>query len=191
MRYEERLHPHKQSLKGLHTSMKCFQGYTLISEAFKGYTLIEILITLTIIGLIFTFGYVNFREFSQRQALTGVARSIKGDLRLAQEWALAGNKPATANCTPNPPNLLNGYYFRRNSSTNYIIEANCSGGTPSQVKSVDMPTDIVLTSFSVNPILFKVLGEGTNITGSATITLTQTSTGNTRVITISQGGEIK
>ncbi len=154
----------------------------------KGYTLIEILITLTIIGLIFSFGYVSFRDFSQRQALTGVARSIKGDLRLAQELALSGNKP-TPSC--DSPNLLNGYYFRRNSNTNYTIEANCTGGAPSQVKTVNMPVDIVLTSFSVNPILFKILGEGTNITGSATITLTQTSSGNTRVITISQGGEIK
>jgi prepilin-type N-terminal cleavage/methylation domain-containing protein len=154
----------------------------------KGYTLIEILITLTIIGLIFGFGYVSFREFSQRQALTGIARSIKGDLRLAQELALAGKKPTGANC--NTPNILNGYYFRRNSNTNYTIEANCSGGIM-QVKSVNMPADITLTSLSLNPLLFKILGEGTNITGSATVTLTQVSTGKTRIITVTQGGEIK
>ncbi len=157
----------------------------------KGYTLVEILITLTIVGLIFGFGYVSFREFSQRQALTGAARSIRGDLRLAQEFALSGKKPSTVNC--DSPNILNGYYFRRNSAANYTIEANCSGGSSAQeiVKSVNIPAGIVLTSFSVNPLLFKVLGEGTNITGSATITITQTGTGNTRAVIVTQGGEIK
>jgi prepilin-type N-terminal cleavage/methylation domain-containing protein len=157
----------------------------------NGYTLIEILITLTIIGLIFGFGYVSFREFSRRQALTSAARSIKGDLRLAQELALSGNKPTMEiNC--NSPYVLNGYYFRRNSATNYTIEPSCSGGAvTTPTKSVNMPVDIVITSLSVNPILFKILGEGNNITDSATITLTQTSTGKTGTITITSGGEIK
>jgi prepilin-type N-terminal cleavage/methylation domain-containing protein len=154
----------------------------------RGYTLLEILITLTIIGLIFGFGYVGFREFSQRQALTGLARSIKGDLRLAQELALAGKKPDDIKC--DSPQVLNGYYFRRNSNANYTIEASCSGGT-SEIKSVNLPADINFTSLSINPILFKILGEGNNISDSATITLTQINTGNTGTITITSGGEIK
>jgi prepilin-type N-terminal cleavage/methylation domain-containing protein len=158
------------------------------TKAYSAYTLIEILITLTIIGIIFSFGYVSFREFSQRQALTGLARNIKGDLRLAQEMALAGKKPEETEC--DSPNLLNGYYFRRNSDTNYTIEASCSGGNR-EVKNVDIPAEITISSPTPNPILFKVLGEGTNITGSTTITLTQAGTGNTGIITITQGGEIK
>ena len=36
------------------------------------YTLIEILVALTIVGLIFGIGYVNFRDFARRQALAGI-----------------------------------------------------------------------------------------------------------------------
>ena len=154
----------------------------------RGYTLIEILVALTIIGLIFSFGYVSFREFSRRQALVGQVRSIQGDLRLAQGMALAGQKPDDANC--NSPNLLGGYYFRRISNTSYSIEADCTAGT-SVIKSVNLPADITISSPSPNPILFKILGQGTNVSGSATITITQVSTGRTSVVTVTDGGEIK
>ncbi|KKU04148.1 MAG: type II secretory pathway protein LspH [Candidatus Woesebacteria bacterium GW2011_GWC2_47_16] len=171
-------------------------GYTLIRtllrrnlvNVYAAYTLIEILVALTIIGLIFGIGYVNFRDFARRQALSGTARSVMGDLRLAQEQALAGNKPASVFC--DPPNRLNGYNMRVNSASTYQIEAACSGGNVVS-KSVTMPANISISTPSPNPILFKILGEGTNLSADATITLTQAGTSNTRGITVTQGGEIK
>jgi prepilin-type N-terminal cleavage/methylation domain-containing protein len=155
----------------------------------NGYTFIEILVALTLVALVFGIGYVNFRDFSRRQALVGVARSIMGDLRLAQEQALSGKKPASLVC--NPPNLLDGYNFRVVSAQNYVLEASCTGGTV-QTKSVTIPSDISMSTPSPNPILFKVLGKGTNITDpSATLILTQAQTSYTRTITITLGGEIK
>jgi prepilin-type N-terminal cleavage/methylation domain-containing protein len=183
--------PNKLKISKNKIQKSLFENWSLKighSSYLAGYTLIEILITLTIIGLIFGFGYISFREFSQRQALSGLARSIKGDLRLAQESALAGKKPSGINC--NSPNLLNGYYFQRVSSTNYTLGASCSAGTI-ESKSVNLPADVTMSSFSPNPIIFKVLGQGTNISGSTIITLTQISSGNTRTITITDGGEIK
>jgi len=155
----------------------------------KGYTLIEILVGLTIVALIFAIGYVNFRDFSRRQALVGYARTIKGDLRVAQESALAGKKPADIFC--DPPSVLNSYYFNVVSASNYQITASCSGGNVI-VKDVTLPSDVAI-SISTNPVLFKILGEGTNVPSATptTITLTQAGTGNTRVITITSGGEIK
>ena len=154
----------------------------------KGYTFIEILVALTIVGLIFGIGYVNFRDFARRQALTGMARSVMGDLRLAQGQALSGKKPSAAVC--NSPNKLNGYNFRVNSASSYQIEAACSGGNI-VTKSVTLPADISISTPSPNPILFKILGEGTNLSANATITLTQAGTSNTRVVTVTSGGEIK
>ena len=153
-----------------------------------GYTLLEILVSLTVIGLLFSLGFVNFRDFSRRQALLGVARSVKGEIRLTQERALSGRKPADPSC--NSPNTLDGYNFRVVSANNYTIEASCTGGTVS-VKSVDLPPDVSISTPSPNPILFKVLGQGTNIPAEATLTLTQAETGNTQVITIGAGGEVK
>src|SRR3972149_11768986 len=147
----------------------------------SAYTLIEILVALTIVGLIFGIGYVGSRDFSRRQALAGTARSMVGDLRLAQEQALSGKKPADIFC--NDPNRLNGYDFRVTGATTYVLEANCTGGVV-QTKSVSLPTDVALSTPSPNPITFKILGQGTNIPATATITLTQTGTSNSRAIIV-------
>ena len=154
------------------------------------YTLIEILVGITIIGLIFGFGFVSFREFSRRQALTGASKQIVGDLRLAQGEAAAGKKPDDIKCTG--VNLLNGYYFRVSGASSYEIQVNCSGGDV-DVKTVNLPGDILIAAPSPNPVLFKALGQGTNIDQgeSATLTLTQAGTGSVTTITISSVGEIK
>lgn len=120
--------------------------------------------------------------------MLGVARSVKGEIRLTQEQALSGRKPDDASC--NSPNTLNGYNFRVVSANNYTIEASCTGGTVI-MKSIDLPPDVNISTPSPNPILFKVLGQGTNISAKVTLTLTQAETGNTQVITIGIGGEVK
>lgn len=155
----------------------------------KGYTLIEILVGLTIVGLIFGIGYVNFRDFSRRQALVGYARIVKGDLRIAQESALAGKKPSDVFC--DTPNTLSSYYFNRISGSTYRIVASCTGGDII-VKEVVLPSDVSI-SISSNPVVFRILGLGTNVpeVTPTTITLTQAATGSTRIITVTSGGEIK
>ena len=165
------------------------QKPTAYSKPNSAYTFIEILVALTIIGLIFGIGYVSFRDFSRRQALSGAARSIKGDLRLAQEQAISGQKPADIFC--DSPNTLNGYYFNRISATNYRLVATCSGGNVI-TKDVNIASDISI-SVNQNPVVFKVLAQGTNVPQAtpAVITLTQAGTSNTATITITSTGEIK
>lgn len=160
-----------------------------IKKNAKGYTLIELLIGLSIIGIIFSFGFVSFREFSRRQALNGAKKILIGQLRVAQELALSGEKPNDPFC--NSPNSLKGYNFRAVSNINYTIEASCTGGDV-ETKNTLLDGDITISAPSTNPILFKVLGQGTNIdTDDTTITLTQTITGNTREIVITKSGEIQ
>lgn len=153
------------------------------------YTLIEILVGLTIIGLIFAVGYVNFRDFSRRQAVAGAGKQIQGNLRLAQGLALAGQKPDDIKC--NDPNLLNGYNFRV-SASGYTLEASCTGGTVVN-KDVVLPSGITVSIPSPNPIFFKILGQGTNIPAgtSVDLTLTQSRTNNKFTVTVSAAGEIK
>ncbi|MFC1625463.1 Tfp pilus assembly protein FimT/FimU [Patescibacteria group bacterium] len=156
----------------------------------KGYTLIEILISLTIISILFGIGYVSFRDFSRRQAIQGASKNIIGDLRLTQELALSGEKPSSLNCETS--HSLNGYYFRVSVDGNsYSIEAFCTGGVVEK-KTVNLAEGLSFSTTSPNPILFKVLGEGTNINGSyATITLNQENTENTVIVTVGKEGEIK
>lgn len=162
----------------------------------SGYTLIEILVGLTIIGLLFGLGYVNFRDFSRRQSISGAAKKIQGDLALTQQLALSGQKPDDAKC--NSPNLLSSYDFSIVSSSNpaqYIIQANCSGGIVNNpyYKEVSLPADLSLSSDSLSTISFKVLGSGTNIEDGSrvTLTLSQTGTNNTVSIVVESGGNIQ
>ena len=158
----------------------------------SGYTLIEILVSLTIIGLLFGIGYVNFRDFSRRQAIAGAAKKIQGDLNLTQQLALSGQKPDDINC--NPPNLLSGYNFKIIPPSEYVIEANCTGSSTAVIyKNVALSSDIIISSDSLTTISFKVLGQGTNIVqgGSVVLTLTQSQTKNKFDITIGAGGNIQ
>lgn len=157
----------------------------------SGFTLIEILVGLTIIGLLFGVGYVNFRDFSRRQAIAGAAKLLQGDLRLAQQQASSGQKPDDINC--NDPNTLTGYFFNVVSSSEYTIFAGCSAGYSLILsKDVTLPPGISIAS-TQNPILFKVLGAGTNIPqgSTITITLTQEATNNISTISVGSGGEIQ
>lgn len=152
-----------------------------------GYTLIEILVGMSIIGLIFNFGYISYRDFARRQALLGSARRLEADLRLAQEQALSGKKPSSTACSEE--GSLNGYDFYVDSSTSYVIQANCTGGLVDD-KNAQISSGISLTA-NPNRFTFKVIGKGTSLSGSAIITLTQTATGNTQTIMVSPEGEIK
>lgn len=156
----------------------------------SAYTLIEILVVLTIIGFLFGFSYVNFRDFSRRQSLMGAAKNLQGDIRLVQEQALAGQKPNHFFC--NSPNLLDSYGFYVVSVNEYKVQAFCTGGTV-QIKDVIMPSDISISTPTVNPVKFKAIGQGTNIpeNSSVSITLTQKVTGNQVTINIGSGGQIQ
>lgn len=152
-----------------------------------GYTLIEILVSLTIVGLIFSFGYVNFRDFSRRQAVSSAIKMIQGDLRLAQGNAITGQKPDACGATK----TLNSYSLRVVSDGQYVIEANC-GVTPAPiVKDVSLPPGITISPIPAT-LEFKVLGQGTNVgTTDWTLTIIQAGAGNTATVTVTSGGEIK
>jgi len=153
----------------------------------QGFTLIEVLISLTIIGLLFGFGFVSFRDYSRRQQLVSVARTIKGELRLVQSKASAGEKPASCNGA----NTLSSYSFQIINSISYKVAANCLAGNV-DIKTENLPDGISMSPAS-GTISFKVLGQGTNITagGSFVITFTQAGTNNTSLVTVTAGGEIK
>lgn len=152
----------------------------------RGYTLIEVLIVLSVMGVLFGIGYAGYRDFSRRQEISGIAKSIEGNLRKAQQNALSGVKPDVLVCKSQ---TLVGYDFYMVSGSEYQIRANCTGGY-AVVLDVNLPASEMI-SMEDNPILFNVLGNGTNITGSTVITVTQTATGQTVQITVGSGGDIQ
>lgn len=160
----------------------------------SGYTLIEILVSLSIIAILFTFGYSSYRDFGRRQALAGVAGQVQGDLRLAQQMAITGQKPTDGSC-----GTLDGIRFGIYTGTQYRLRAQCNGAAGFIFKDVTLPGDFTIATrgpvppnpATPNPIIFNVLGRGTNIvSGSGYIDITQTSTGRVATITIDYGGNI-
>lgn len=150
-----------------------------------GYTLIEILVTLTIVGILFGFGYASFRDFARRQQVAGITKQIQGDLRLAQQMALSGQKPVSGCST------LSGIRFRIDSAASYLLEYMCAGVAISpSIKNVNL-SGVLFSSPLPSPIQFNVLGNGNSLGADELITLVQTGTNNTATVTVTKGGEIK
>lgn len=158
----------------------------------SGFTLIELMVVMLIMSLLFGLGFTNFRDFQRRQILEGAVRAVKGDLRYAQELALAGRKPdnpAGNSCTT-ADSVLHGYQLTRTSSGSYVIEALCAIGVP--IKSVVLDSEVEMNSIGTeDKILFKSVTGGISQDSSVAITLTFTEAGvSDRVITVSPAGEI-
>jgi len=153
----------------------------------KGYTLIELLITLAIMSILFGLGFISFRNYSRIQVLRSFTRKIRSDLSLAREKAISGEKPIDVEC--NGTNRLDGYYLRVTADQSYVVEAVCSGGTV-VVKTVPSENGLSI-GIPENPIFFKALSKGTNLSSDMQITITQPSTGNTSSVLVTQSGEIK
>jgi prepilin-type N-terminal cleavage/methylation domain-containing protein len=150
----------------------------------KGYTIVEILISMAIIGTIFTLGYVGFRDFSRRQILSAAQSMIIDDLHLAREQAIAGKKPA--DCTGS----LNGYSFQV-LTDGYEVVADCSI-SDAAIKQVSLSEGLTLDLPTPNPIIFKPIGVGTNVdkTAEAIITINQVITQNKSYVSVSSTGEV-
>lgn len=150
----------------------------------KGYTLIELLVVITISVIIFSVGIAGYREFSRRQALTGVLKQVKADLRLAQQLALTGQKPSGVTC-----NSLDSYTFTSTGST-YQLIAKCINPAviTSAIKTVDMPVN---TTISTGTVVFKILGQGTSLDNPLTFTITNSTAGTTGTVIVGTGGDIQ
>lgn len=156
------------------------KGYTLMR--FKGYTLIELLVGISIVLIIFSVGFASYREFSRRQALVGILKQVKADLRLAQQLSLTGQKPSGVTCA-----TLVGYKFFRSDSLNYKLIADCTNADH-EIKNVVMPEN---TTISAGSVTFKVLGQGTDLTSPLTFTITNTTAATSGTVTVGIGGDIQ
>lgn len=150
----------------------------------SAFTLIELLVSVTITIILFSIGFVSFREFSRRQVLTGAVKTVVSDLRLAQQLSFSGEKPDGVVCSQ----LLSYNFVVVNAST-YRILAVCENANHI-VKEVVVGSDIGISASS-STTSFKVLGLGTNLSATNTITITHSPTSRNQAITIGVAGDIK
>jgi len=146
--------------------------------------LVEILVTISIVGILSTIGIATYISFNRDQLLIQTARKVVEDLRLAQSLATNHQKPTTEECT-----TLQGYVFKVNGNS-YDIYASCYPTSPADpVKSGSVPVNFSVTSFT--QVEFKVLKQGIILTPADQNTLTISGFGGKqRVITIGKAGDI-
>ena len=159
-----------------------------IPQALKGrspisaFTLIELLVIISIIGLLFTLGLAAYNNFNRRQLVDQATQELENNLRLAQSKAMAGQKPE--GCT----GTLLGYRVENlvspEGDSYYTISAACS-------QSVVIGTYTLSTGLSLTgpgSVLFKVLGQGTDVDQTATFNVS--GFGKTNEVKVGVAGEI-
>lgn len=151
-----------------------------------GFTLFELIVSITILALLFVGGYTGYSEFARRQLLTNTYNEIKTNVNLAKQLSLAGKKPN--NCT----GTFLGYTVSF-SQISYTIAPKCAISSGSEAKTVTVPQGLTLTLTTPpsGEILFKALGQGTDLAQDATLQLNHTVTGNTRSLTITKRGVVQ
>lgn len=121
----------------------------------KGFSLIELLISITIFGILVGIGMASYNEFNKTQTLKQAALNLKNDLRVAQNKALSGEKTTCAQ--------LDGYRVTFSNPQpdqgQYVLAAACAGGSSVNVDSVLLPKNIFFNPLP-SSLLFKVLGQG-------------------------------
>jgi len=159
----------------------------------SGFTLVEVLIVMTIIGIIFGLGIAQYSKFNRSQMVVQAAQGLKNNFRFAQDKAMAGEKDCSSTecggadgvCGTNDigEKTLEGWRVSYSSGRSYQIYGSCDGETFGN-RSIDLPPGVSLPPFS---ILFKPLGRG--VAGATTITLS--GFGEARKVSVSEIGEIK
>ena len=174
----------------------CNMNRKTLQKFRSGFTLVEVLVVMTIIGIMFTIGLVNYRDFSRRQTVVAAKRVLDGALRKTQSLAISGTKPAA--CGAN--DVLDGYVFTMTSAVGYTIEARCVVGAIPTDFTVDSGT--VGAGVSVSPtgggseILFKTLAQGVVFGAGGTqltftVSLSQAGVVSNQLVLVTSGGQIK
>jgi len=153
-----------------------------MEKAKKGFTLTELLVVISLTGILSAVGLASYISFNRRETVIQSSRKIVQDLRLAQSLAINNQKPADCG----DEDILKGYIFKINQGGSYQILAECTNHDPFTVKTDSIPSNLALSGFS--QIKFKVLRGGIEFSGGQSLTISGFNQVN--VITVGSGGEI-
>jgi len=148
-----------------------------------GFTLVELLITISILAILFSIGVAQYLKFNRRQFVRQAALELKTNLTHAREMALSGKKEC--------PGAFDGVLVKAIDDERYEVIASCNNGADTTRIGDEYKFYQGITSGGLEDpgILFKPLTGGTNLDVDKTITLT--GFGNTDRVKVFPSGNIE
>lgn len=118
----------------------------------RGFTLIELIVVITLFGITSTLITASYITFERNQRIRNATQTLKNDLRLVQNKALAGDKGANSEC-PVTSTLVGWYVTFNISPATYTYSGACNtGGTESffSPKTVTYPSGVSVNTVKLN-----------------------------------------
>ena len=149
-----------------------------------GFTLIEMMVVITISGILVAGGLAAYKGISEKENLKQAGLTLESNLKLAARRAQAGEKPE--NCSGN----LTSFSVSAVGSdvTKYQVQAKCSTGDATAVEYV-LGDGVEFQSVINPPIDFWPLRNG--VTGGQTLTLTTISGSFSYQVVVEASGVIR
>ncbi len=148
-----------------------------------GFTLVELLITTSIMAILFSIGVAQYMKFNRQQVLVQTVLELKTNLTQARNMALAGKKTCAG--------AFDGVLVEANGDQGYRISSQCDdGGDVVLIEEHWFPEGVIRTGGLGSGVLFKTLTGGTYLKADETITLTGFG-GNTKSLIITPSGKIQ
>jgi prepilin-type N-terminal cleavage/methylation domain-containing protein len=152
----------------------------------NGFTLIELIVTIVVVSILTTIGFISLRSSSRTQALNKIEREIKVGLEKAKNDAFYSKKPLSG-CEI----FAGNEFYLDIGNSLYTISAICQteagGESLIEMDRQSLNSEIVL-DLSPFSIQYFSLDGGTNLAGNMIITMTLMS--EVRTITVLTSGEI-
>lgn len=149
----------------------------------KGYSLVELMVSVTIIGIILTIGISAYGKGRDRQEGRAAGEQIIGFLSENQKKANIGDEDCTG--------LYTGQSIVISSSTDITATSICSGGNGTPVST----TISGINSMTGSTITFKPLAQGATLNGNSSTTSLDinytTTSGTTYRVEVTSAGTIE
>ncbi len=155
----------------------------------NGYTLIEILVTISIIGVLVTIGVASYHNFNRQRTVDRAADELQSYFRLAASKAQNNEKDTTI-CTKDE-DILEAWHIDLSNATLPTMYGECNTIAPKTFPSSAVAIDLFGATVSPNnDIEFYPLvkGGGTNLPSPLPIVLSKN--GKSKTITLDPLGNI-
>jgi prepilin-type N-terminal cleavage/methylation domain-containing protein len=147
----------------------------------SGFTMVELLIVMSLIGLLATVAVVNLIKPQQTASLSGTVDVLVADLRGQQLRAMAGNTVSASTAQPH------GVYIEPSRYTLY--KGSVYSGSDTDNFSVEPEGVSLSTTFASSQVTFqKISGEPASFNASANTITVSNPAGETKTITINRFG---